>query len=140
MTVIATDGYTVACDSYSTSTDGTVFNRNTKKIFRIGKEVVGVTGKLDSCLAYIAWLKGGEKPIIAPDEGFVALHVSTKGAYEVTNSNFSKLKVKLPHAIGSGADLAIGSMLAGAYPEKAVRLAYKHNCRLGGRVQVEDVY
>lgn len=135
MTVIATDGYSMAGDSIVTSGDGTLFSKTRKKIFRIGKEIVGVAGNTSQCDQYLDYLKnGGDKPEL---ENFHALHLTPNGVFLVDDKTLNKLKVKVPYAIGSGGDIALGAMLEGAYPEKACRQAIKRNVRCGGKVWVE---
>jgi ATP-dependent protease HslVU (ClpYQ) peptidase subunit len=135
MTVIATDGYTMAGDSIVTSSDGTLYSKTLKKVYRIGKEIVGLAGNTSQCAQYLDYLKhGGEKPEL---ENFMALHLRRSGVFLVDDKTLNKLKVKVPYAIGSGGEIALGAMLEGASPEKACRQAIKRNVRCGGSVIVE---
>lgn len=43
------------------------------------------------------------------------------------------------HAIGTGADLAIGAMRAGRTPQEAIEIAALHDTKTGGDIQVVDI-
>jgi hypothetical protein len=45
------------------------------------------------------------------------------------------VKVDLPAAIGSGADLAIGAMLSDVHPVDAIRIAKQRDTATGGRIR-----
>ena len=137
MTVIATDGYTMAGDSIVTSGDGTLYSKTYKKVHRVGNEIIGLAGNTSHCTAYLEYIKnGGEKPEL---DNFHALHLTSNGVFLVDDKTLNKLKVKVPYAIGSGAEIALGAMLEGATPAKACRQAIKRNVRCGGRIVVEGL-
>lgn len=133
MTTIATDGKSIAADGMSSS--DIVESLTDVKIRRIGKEVVGCAGTGDISIAYLDYLEGKRgMPIIPDSANFYAVHVSKGKVSYVSSPNFSKQKVKLPYAIGSGGQIALGAMLAGASPGMAVRIAGSRDYRTGGRI------
>jgi len=140
MTTIATDGKTIASDSYITS--DILVSRNTVKVFRIGDEYVGCRGDCDVGDAYMDWLRKGAKPKEKPkiegeDIEFDAVHLNAKGeVFCVDGVNFAKFQVDVPYATGSGGPIALGAMLAGKSPEEAVAIAITVDIHSGGKVNV----
>ena len=118
MTTIATDGRTVASDS-RISAGGNTLGDKARKIIRSGREIIGCAGEGDSCEAYLKWMRGiiEDEPEMNWD-GFSAIHVSKGGVYYVCGRNLSRHKVRVPFAIGSGKEFAIGAMLLGQVQRK----------------------
>lgn len=135
MTTIATDGLTVAADSRSMRGDVIVSHHAVKLHRQDDGSVVGCSGRTPDCETFRAWLKdGGKRP--KPTGGFSALHVRVDGSVWLFTEVGEGCRVDVPAAIGSGAEFAVGAMLAGADPEKAVEVAGKRDPYTGGRTEV----
>jgi len=134
MTTIATDGYTIACDGLAAS--NVVSNTSRKKVFVHNEEYYGCAGAADFVSAFVHYLRGDLQDITFPEGEFQILILNKKGkVFLIDGKNGLRYTVKTPFAIGSGADLAIGAMAAGASPEKAVKIAKKYNLGTGGVVR-----
>jgi len=134
LTTIATDGVTIACDGLAAST--IVSNTSRKKVFMHDGEYYGIAGAADFISAFLHYLKGDLQDITFPEGEFQILILNKKGkAFLIDGKNGLRYTVKTPFAIGSGAELALGAMAAGASPEKAVRIAKKYNLGTGGVVR-----
>ena len=138
MTTIATDGKTMAGDGLVVSNTD-ILKRNDRKVFLVGREVVGCAGLSDVIDAYIKFLRNEEEDPPTLGDDFNAIHVSKKGCFLVCGNNYSKLKVDLPFAIGAGADYAVGAMMAGKTPKEAIQITAKKSTTTGGRITVLEV-
>lgn len=135
MTTIAYRDGVLAADSLSTS-NGLRDNVG-RKIWRVGRLLVGAAGGRGDCLRFRAWVaegcigpnpfvgsEGGNGLVITP-EGQVACW-GTAGPWPVTSPFYS---------LGSGYQIAVGAMEMGASAEEAVRAAIVHDTCSGGPVQ-----
>ncbi len=125
MTTIACNKFEMVGDSqytngYDTASKGF-------KVFKINNDIIGLTGDRDSGQLFLEWYKSGinnEKPDI---QDFAALILTPEGIFEV----FNKLiihKVEAPFAaIGTGSQIALGSLASGKSPREAVRIACKYD-------------
>jgi len=133
MTTIATDGNTIAADGLVVA--GTVVSkRNAVKLYRLDDEIVGLSGKLDECVNYMAWYRGeSENP---PGGDIEVVHLREDGIYTGNAPGYNLFKVDAPYTIGSGEGIAMGAMVAGVSPADAVRIAAKYDIYTGGRIRV----
>ena len=133
MTVIATDGESMAGDSLTTAGNQVVAFR--QKVFKFADgRIAGACGDTTECRKLMRWLEhGGDKPDVG--DAF-ALVLSPDGTAEYWDKELEPLPYIVPMAIGSGGDLAIGAMLAGASPEEAVKLAIERDISCGGEITV----
>ena len=133
MTVIATDGQSMAGDSLTTS--GTQIVAYRQKVFQFADgRIAGACGDTTECRKLMRWLEhGGDKPEVG--DAF-AIVLNADGTCEYWDKEFEPLPYIVPMAIGSGGDIAIGAMLAGADPEDAVKLVIERDRHCGGEITV----
>ena len=135
MTVIATDGKSMAGDSYTTAHAQLL--RTARKVHRLKDgRIAGACGTTTDCLALIRWLNdGGDKPSLGDD--VVALILNPDGSVDWMDCKFEMVKGNMvPYAIGSGGDLALGAMLAGKSPKEAAKIACSRQLDCGGEITV----
>ncbi len=99
-----------------------------EKIFEIGGSLFGIAGVTTKAMKVIDWLASGCPDNSKPDtdEDFAILQLSDEGIW-FWDAALRPIKFGTPYAaIGSGADYALGAMLAGKSPKQAVEIA----CRL----------
>lgn len=135
MTTIATDGLTMVGDGQREHR-GTITNRQAQKVRRLDDgSLLGTAG----CVAFgdqvVEWLsKGGDKPKLSGDEGFASLLLRPDGKLFLVGHECEPSEIEAPYAIGSGMDLAIGAMMAGASPRRAVEIAAMCDPGTGGSI------
>lgn len=135
---------TIACDGKSMAGDGMVINRadmvcglNTEKVARLDDgSIIGSCGDFIEIQALVAWLNGGEKPDVS---NCSALVLKPDGRVFYHEGASVGAPAELPAAIGSGAALAMGAMLAGASPGKAVMIAAERDVYTGGTITVLSI-
>lgn len=137
MTTIAWDGKTLAVDSFGVRGD-TVASKSVKKLFvNVGPfKAVAFSGTLQECEPLIKWIKkGGDNPSL--DEGFNLVCISKKGKCFSLHDGKALffVKEKGVWASGSGSNIALGAMDAGATAIEAVKIACKRDIYTGGKVQ-----
>ncbi|MBL8644021.1 MAG: hypothetical protein JNK21_08800 [Rhodospirillaceae bacterium] len=130
MTTIATDGKVMAADSRLTGDYIDQFNST--KLYAVNGEIVGTCGTASEGLAYIQWLQDSKAAPKLSDK-FEALHLTRGGIFSV-DRNLVRIRVAKVSAIGSGCGYAMGAMLAGASPGKAVQIAAKLDPHTGGKI------
>jgi ATP-dependent protease HslVU (ClpYQ) peptidase subunit len=134
MTTIACDGKTMAADSRGSRGDLIVSNV-LHKLVRLGDgSILGIAGRSSTAPLLAAWIEGkGEFPENSGD--WSALHLTSK-ELRLYSSESGKASnpLSLPAAIGSGAELALGAMLAGATPDGAVTIAATRDPFTGGPI------
>jgi ATP-dependent protease HslVU (ClpYQ) peptidase subunit len=131
VTVLAWDGKFLAADRQATF-GGTPVPAT--KIFRHNDELIGGSGNIQECIAFVEWYTSGcptPKPVFS--EGF--------GAYVIKNGQLWKYEsllvpfvMDMPFwAAGCGADYAMGAMAAGKSAAEAVEIACRFDtgCGLG---------
>lgn len=130
MTVVAWDGTTLAADRRTTC-GGLI--RETTKIWRIGKLLVGGAGELGTVCSLRDWVAGGCDPERAPkydaepDAELLVIHPdgATYRYYAGVTPFRCESRAK---AIGSGAPYAVTAMHLGRSAEEAVHIASElHN-------------
>ncbi len=98
--------------------------------------LLGIAGDSMMALRFHAWMTGDRtEKLECQDEDFMALQLFANGKLLMWDARCSPLAMPAPQCIGSGGDLAMGAILAGASPKEAVRLAAKLDIYTGGRVR-----
>jgi hypothetical protein len=125
MTVIAFDGTTLAADRRCTR-GGTVYA--TLKVHRVGDLLVGLSGGSDFCVAFLEWFKAGRPRDAFPetqkhDDYACALVIEGGKAFTYDRTPFPVPMLEPIVAIGSGREVALGAMTAGATAAEAVLIA-----------------
>lgn len=133
MTTIATDGKSMAGDGLVTS-NGTVFGHSFIKIVRLPDgRIAGAAGSAFYLAPFFAWLEnGGDAPELG--EHFDGIVLSPDGSCRTYDEKCRSIPEETPSAVGSGRELAIGAMMAGASPLKAVGIAAERNTSTGGTI------
>lgn len=134
MTTIAFDGKNIASDS---QVGGSYLDGGIEKVIKAGKSYFGAAGNLDHMVGFFAWQKGGDKPKI--DDNFEALEIRGKTTYWWGQA-LVPCKIKSPAAIGSGAQFAMGAMLAGATAKEAVKIAAKLDSGTGRTIRSVTIH
>ena len=135
MTTVATDGRTMAGDSLTNA--GGIVTRLAPKVHRLPDgRIFGCSGVTVDCLKFEAYLRdGGEQPKVGDE--WSALVLNTDGTVDYYDEGFIPVRYLLPAAIGSGREIALGAMYAGATPTQAVEIAAKVDTCTGGPITSE---
>lgn len=136
MTTIATDGRSMAGDGRAIDQRDTIVSDARTKVRRLSDgRIVGTAGNSFDAAAYVDWIEQG-KPGGCPieDDRFGALILNLDGTVTWVDGKGREMVTPTPCAIGSGQDLAIGAMEAGADPFAAVMIAARRDPWTGGRV------
>lgn len=144
MTTIAWDGKTLAADRRVNF--GTASFATTQKIYRRKDgALIGGIGGTGICSEYIRWFLAGEKGKTSPklrdadgkDTIMIIVYPSGKlemrdddGRYEITADKT---------AIGSGGEVALGALMAGATALEAVAIAAKVDGYTGPEIDVLEL-
>jgi ATP-dependent protease HslVU (ClpYQ) peptidase subunit len=138
VTVIATDGRTMAGDGLSKDRGGLICNDKVQKVRRLkDRRIMGVAGNPFDIDALEEWLNnGGDFPTLQNDEEFDLLVLELDGRVFSYAKHGRRSEELVPIAIGSGTDLAVGAMEAGASPEEAVSIACRRHTECGGEITV----
>lgn len=123
MTTIATDGKTIAADTLAVGRWKD--SKRVQKVHSINGCLVGGAGELVEILRFKDWFEAGCPEDNKPDleDSFSALVLYPDGTAKACYHKLYFYDVGLPYAIGSGAEYAMGAMVAGATPEEAVIVA-----------------
>ena len=132
MTTVCSDGKTIAADSRMTFGDKVATDRRIK-LYHLGDGIAGFSGHGDEILMYLEALAKGEKPPSA--NNINGLKLTNKGLFLMNGPNCIWTRIKAPFAIGTGGDVAMGAMLAGASSAKAIKLAAKVDVFTGGTIR-----
>lgn len=137
MTVIVWDGVSIASDKM-------VCNGSTAqavtKIFRIGSELMGLTGNLSIGMEMIEWYREGAQPEKYPtsnrteDKGCSLIVIKgPRNVWKYESSPYPFLFEAKYCAFGSGDQVALGALYMGATAAEAVQAAiiYESNCGCG---------
>lgn len=144
MTTIVWDGKTLATDSRATHAD-IVESDSVKKLFKIKSSrsnylACAVCGDYVQGLKIIKWLKAGmsdDFPEIDKDRTTSVICLREDKALDIYRSvdKGFPLPIKGLYTDGSGWELAMGAMDAGATAIEAVKIAIKRDIHSGGKVQ-----
>lgn len=131
MTTAAFDGTTLAADRQTTSGGTPTRTRKAFKVVRDGQVFLyACGGNTAQCQAYTRWVNGEcEKPTFT-DLGIIVID-QRRRIWVAEHDLIWELKGTKQWALGSGADYALGAMLAGATAVEAVRIASKLNVSTG---------
>lgn len=135
MTTIAWDGKTLAADSQA-STDG-IRSRVTKIAKSPSGFIAAGSGSFNAILPWLRWITGGlkedEQPTTLRDSSLIV--VDPRGRAFIFENQPLRVPLREKYwAIGSGANLAMGAMGAGADAKRAVQVARRHDVYTGGRI------
>lgn len=136
MTTIATDGKSMAGDG-CVSGNGIRHALDFRKVFRLKDgRIVGCAGVSYAIPSFLTWLEaGGDLPELNPD--FEALVLHADGRCLSYNHKGYSIEQPTPAVTGSGGAIALGAMLAGASPAKAVAIACERDTGTGGTITAE---
>jgi ATP-dependent protease HslVU (ClpYQ) peptidase subunit len=136
MTTIACDGKSMASDGRSTDEGGLICSESVVKVRRLKDgRIFGLSGTPFDLDNIERWFnEGGEFPEVG--EQFDVLLLDKDGCVYCYDRKGDCTEEMLPAAIGSGCELAIGAMEAGATPAEAVRIACKRHNGSGGKITV----
>lgn len=136
MTTIATDGNSMAGDGLAVDHLETVVALNRPKVMRLDDgRIIGGAGNSFDLESWRGWLNGGKQgdcPI--QSEQFAGLILNPCGGVDWVDHKGRELRTPTPCAVGSGQDLAIGAMEAGATPAEAVVIACRRDIHSGGEI------
>jgi len=166
-TIVAMQGNTIAtigAESYTTYGDRPFFHKDVKKIVRSGKWLIAAAGDANACdLITNIWkppsprgnkslhnfvattvIKSLRKMFAdnnyvqqPKDDGFDLLLAINGEVFQITN-DYTLLRTNTGiYGIGSGADYAVGALMAGASVEEAMKIAIKLDTNSGGPIQIE---
>jgi hypothetical protein len=142
MTVIATDGKTIAADSLGLHGWERSAMPATKIITQHGK-VFAVSGTSSSFGPLVEWYKKGHPIADLPKGDWTFIVFSGVGkAVRFTNEVGYPTEIGFPFCDGSGGNYALGAMhhpTHPATPEQAVETAIKISIGCGGPIQVVDI-
>lgn len=130
MTTIAWDGHTLAGDrrvAYGDTPMVTSFPK-VRRVVAPNKRValIGFSGSAAFASAFLAWLKGGERPSFRVDNSWTVMLIDDRKGVWVRSSTSDAWELvgrRVNWAIGSGCDYALGAMHVGADAARAVRAA-----------------
>jgi ATP-dependent protease HslVU (ClpYQ) peptidase subunit len=127
----------MACDSLTDH--GNIRLLIDSKIVRVRNELIGMTGLREGSILFVEWYKGDRKQRPEFKIDFSVLILNEKGIF-LYHEHFVCIKVKhVFYALGTGAEVALGAMHAGASPKEAVEIACKVNIKTGPPVQVYNL-
>lgn len=138
MTTIACNREEMAADSRTS--DDAVFYTTAGKITRVGNNLVGCCGNLDSIAKFLTWFRKKKKPKDCPEfsgEDFEAIVLSPGGMFMFANSCQPRRIVDEFYATGSGGMAALAALRCGKSPAEAVAIAILCDKNSGGPVVVE---
>ena len=132
MTTICTDGLSMAADSRGTTGD-IVTSSKAKKLHRLPDgSIIGSAGVTKDCLRAIDAIADGKEY----DGDYTLLRLMPDGKVLKYECCTYGMESELPATIGTGREVALGAMLAGANPKRAVTIAASCDVYTGGDVSV----
>lgn len=139
MTVIAWDGNILAADSLilSTSALSNMFGEKIKRVVTpTGPVLIGLAGPISYVAKFERYIESGcENDPGMRDEKYSAVMINGKGQLSVYENSLSNIIIDNPlFGIGSGADFAVGAMMAGANAIEAVNIAIRANAFCAGDI------
>lgn len=136
MTVVAYRDGVLASDS--AASEGDTIAHGIKKIYRVRGNLIGCAGYLSDISKFINWFRaGGEEDEFPKMKDLSALMVSREGnVYCYDHIGPTPTQITSSYcATGSGMQIALGAMYAGADAVQAVKAAIKHNGGCAGPVR-----
>jgi ATP-dependent protease HslVU (ClpYQ) peptidase subunit len=138
VTTIAWRAGVLAADT-ATSSANAIIRQDFRKIEAHHGCLAAACGTATYAAAFLRWFlndEKGEPPVADSKEGDRGLIVRKNGALEIYETGGWFPSAPTYYAMGSGNEVALGAMCAGADAEKAVRCAIEHNPHTGGDVTV----
>lgn len=133
MTVIAYDGQSMSVDSLLT--DGDLRAGMVRKFRHLPDgSVVFCTGNWDAAQTIFDALERGEVPDASLFSDATIVTLDARGQVWEQNNYPRKSRIAKPWAWGSGGDLAIGALYAGASSRQAAQIAAKLDTACGGKI------
>lgn len=134
MTTIACDGLSIAGDGMVTD-NGLICDIDFVKVrTSYDGRIVGCCGPSHGITEFMAWLNDPQSIFPALHESFESLVLVEPYLCKSYNCHGFAMDVSLPAAIGSGAKIAIGAMMAGAHAKKSVEFACTRDIYTGGNI------
>jgi 20S proteasome alpha/beta subunit len=139
VTTVTYDSHSKIMASDSSCFVGSTHILSMRKVWRVGGGLVGCAGDVADILKFVRWIKDGADEDDYPEMGSLeAIVVDPHGvarAYE--NGHSAGMLIRDPYcAIGSGRDVALGAMFAGAGAKTAVQAAIRHTGQSKAPVRV----
>jgi ATP-dependent protease HslVU (ClpYQ) peptidase subunit len=136
MTTVAYKNGIIACDKQGT--DGNVGMKASFKAVRTDDTVYLITGTLYKGVRFAEWLADGQHGKAPKLKNTDVLEFDMRsGKLVIYEGQSYPLPVEeTMYAYGSGGQIALGAMAAGATAEEAVKIAIKYDVYTGGGVQV----
>jgi ATP-dependent protease HslVU (ClpYQ) peptidase subunit len=100
-----------------------------RKVFRVNRSngdryLVGCAGDLSDCVAFLRWMKSNGEAVKPSPTSFQALVIDAKRRIWWIDEKLVYIRLTEKRwAVGSGADYALGAMVAGKSAIEAVRIA-----------------
>lgn len=136
MTTIATDGKSMAADGMAKDHCDTIVSMSRPKVFRLSDgRIIGAAGNSFDIDSWRDWLecgKIGDCPI--ESDQFAALILHATGAVHWVDHKGREIPTPTPCSVGSGQDVALGAMEAGANAFRAVQIACLRDPFSGGEI------
>ena len=140
MTTIASDGKTVAADGLTTAGDEPLRSDRIKIKHSALGTILGFTGIAALQSIIFSWFEDGADPdkisgvLKEKDWSLVEFRETDVAVYhhDLPYPNF----LPYPFSVGAGEDYALGALMAGATPERAVQIASEKNVKTGGNITV----
>lgn len=138
MTTIACDGHWMAADGMVTNRNRVIVELDAVKVRRLKDgSVIGYAGVYHIGEALRAFLDGDTAEVEACGEWTaIRLMPDGSGLYYCDKHPTSGAPCSWPATLGTGGEMALGAMLAGATPKRAVELAAKRDTDTGGSITV----
>ena len=112
-----------------------------KKIWRVRGALLAAAGITSVCMAFRDWYAAGrDVPFERPDE-FDGIVVQSDGVVlRMIGKDNGFVRYDAPfHAVGSGLEILIGAMAAGATAAQAVEIAMRWSTYAAGGLQIETL-
>jgi ATP-dependent protease HslVU (ClpYQ) peptidase subunit len=126
----------MAADGMGTCGD-TIVSTNERKLSKLPDgSIIAGSGDLAAMQRAINYLHA---PNTSPDDftgEFSLLRLYADGSVVRYDGSLFPLPAQVPAAIGSGTEIAIGAMCAGAEPSRAVEIASERDTHTGGEITV----
>src|SRR5687768_11861660 len=136
MTTIATDGRSMAGDGAQFMNEIQRASNAAKVVRLPDGGLVGCSGNSHDCEAFRQWLIGGQVGPRPRAKSLSVLHLQPDGTLLYYNQSGPGVVAEFPAAVGTGNELALGAMLAGASPKRAVEIAAERDPFTAGRILV----
>lgn len=141
MTCVATDGKTIAADSRTCIGHLIISDAGVKLARGRDGSIIGIAGETGVAALVRDWFEKGESLTDIPrlrlgkdDDGFAAIALRPDGRVQYIEQNFTYVDLETPAAVGTGAEVAIGLILAGKSPGEAVEIVKTRVTSVGGPV------